>query len=48
MRETLLALVRIAILGLCAWLFDVDLQIMLLIDIAFNLTILKIKMEDEE
>lgn len=48
MREFIEALIRIVILGLCAWLFDVDLQIMLLIDIAFNLTILKIKTDDEK
>lgn len=48
MRETLLALVHIAILGLCAWLFDVGLQEMLLFSIAFNLAILRIKTEDEK
>ena len=48
MRETFLAFVGIIILGLCTWLFDVDFQIMLLIDIAFDLKVIKMKMEDEK
>ena len=48
MRESLEALIHIAILGLCAWIFDVELQTMLLFSIAFNLAILRIKTENEK
>ena len=48
MRETLLALVHIAILGFCAWLFDVELQTMLLFSIAFNLITIRMKMEERD
>ena len=43
MRESLEALIHIAILGLCVWIFNVDLQVMLMFSIAFNLAILRIK-----
>lgn len=48
MRESLEALIHITILGLCAWIFNVELQTMLLFSIAFNLAILKIKTEDDK
>lgn len=48
MREFIEALIHIVILGLCAWIFDVELQTMLLFSIAFNLAILRIKTEDEK
>lgn len=48
MRESLVALVHIAILGLCAWIFNVELQTMLLFSIAFDLNVIRIKKEDEK
>ena len=48
MRESLEALVQIAILGLCAWIFDVELQTMLLFSIAFDLIVIRKKTEDEK
>ena len=40
--KTLTAMVSIAILGLAAWIFKVDLQLMLLFSIAYDLTFLRI------
>ena len=48
MKETFSAFIGIIILGLCTWLFNVDFQLMLLIDIVFNLKVIKMKMEEHE
>lgn len=46
--KTLMAMVSIAILGLAAWIFEIDLQLMLLFSIAYDLTYLRINKNDEE
>ena len=48
MGKMILALISIAILGFSAWLFDVDINTMLLFSIAFDLTYLRINKNDEE
>ena len=48
MREMFFASLNIIILGLCALLFDVDLQTMLLVSIAFDVKAIKMKMEDDK
>lgn len=45
--KTFKAMVSIAILGFAAWIFEVDLQLMLLISIAYDLTYLRIDKDDE-
>lgn len=46
--KTFLAMVSIAILGLGAWLFKVDINTMLLFSIAFDLIYLKLSKIEEE
>ena len=46
--KTFLAMVSIAIFGLAAWIFEIDLQTMLLFSIAYDLTYLRINKIDEE
>lgn len=46
--KSLTALVSIAILGLAAWIFEIDLQTMLLFSIAYDLTYLRMNKNDEE
>lgn len=41
-------MVSIAILGFAAWIFKVDLQLMLLISIAYDLTYMRIDKENEQ
>lgn len=48
MGKMILALISITILGLGAWLFDVDINTMLLFSIAFDLIYLRINKNDEE
>lgn len=48
MSTMIRALVSIAILGLCAWIFDVELQTMLLFSIAFDLITIRMKMEERD
>ena len=42
------AMVSIAILGFSTWIFKVDFQLMLLLNIAYDLTYLRIDKEDEQ
>lgn len=46
--EALTAMASIAILGLAAWIFEIDLQTMLLFSIAYDLTYLRVNKNDEE
>ena len=46
--KALTAMASIAILGLAAWIFKVDLQLMLLLSIAYDLTFLRINKNYEE
>lgn len=46
--KALTAMASIAILGLAAWIFEIDLQMMLLFSIAYDLTYLRINKNDEE
>lgn len=46
--KTFMAMVSIAILGVCAWLFKVDFQFLLLISIAYDLTYMRIDKEYEQ
>lgn len=46
--KTFKALVSIAILGFAAWIFRVDLQLMLLFSIAYDLTYMRIDKEYEQ
>lgn len=46
--KTIKAMVSIAIFGFAAWIFEVDLQLMLLISIAYDFTYLRIDKEDEQ
>lgn len=46
--KTLRAMVSIAIFGFSAWIFKVDLQLMLLISIAYDLTYMRIDKENEQ
>lgn len=46
--KTLEAMVSIAILGLCSWLFKVDFQLLLLLSIAYDLTYIRIEKEEEK
>ena len=40
-------MISITILGLCSWLFNVDFQLFLLMDIAYELTYIRIEKEEE-
>lgn len=46
--KTLKAMVSITILGFAAWIFGVDLQLMLLISIAYDLTYIRIDKDNEQ
>lgn len=46
--KAILALVAIAFVGFGAWLFKVDLQLMLLFSIAYDLTYMRIDKENEQ
>ena len=46
--KALTAMASIAILGLAAWIFEIDLQMMLLFSIAYDLTYLRMNKNDEE
>lgn len=48
MMEMIFALISIATFGFFAWLFDVDINTMLLFSIAFDLTYLRMNKNDEE
>ena len=48
MWKMLSALISIAILGFFAWLFDVDINTMLLFSIVFDLTYLRMKNDEEK
>lgn len=46
--KMLTAMASIAILGLVAWIFKVDLQMMLLFSIAYDLTYMRIDKDNEQ
>ena len=46
--KTIMAMVSIAILGLAAWIFKVDFQLMLLLSIAYDLTYMRIDKDYEQ
>ena len=46
--KTFLAMVFIAFLGFAAWVFKVDLQLMLLLNIAYDLTYIRIDKDHEQ
>ena len=46
--KTIMAMISIAIFGFAAWIFKVDLQLMLLISIAYDLTYMRIDKEYEQ
>lgn len=46
--KTFMAMVSIAILGVAAWIFKVDFQLMLLLSIAYDLTYLRIDKDNEQ
>ena len=43
-----MAMASVAILGFAAWIFEVDLQLMLLFSIAYDLTYLRIDKDNEQ
>lgn len=48
MKTLIKAMISITILGLCSWLFNVDFQLLLLADIAYELTYIRIEKEEEK
>lgn len=46
--KKIMAMVSIAILGLAAWIFKVDFQLMLLLSIAYDLTYMRIDKDYEQ
>ena len=48
MKTLIKAMVSIIILGLCSCLFNVDFQLLLLMDIAYELTYIRIEKEEEK
>lgn len=48
MRKMILALLNIAILGFFTWLFNVDINTMLLFSIAYDLTYMRIDKDHEQ
>lgn len=48
MKTMIIAMISLIILGLCSWLFNVDFQLLLLIDIAYELTYIRIEKEEEK
>lgn len=46
--KTFRAMLSIAIYGLAAWIFKVDLQLMLLFSIAYDLTYMRIDKDNEQ
>lgn len=46
--KTFRAMISIAIVGFAAWIFEVDLQLMLLFSIAYDLTYLRIDKDNEQ
>ena len=40
-------MISLTILALCSWLFNVDFQQLLLVDIAYQLTYIRIKKEEK-
>ena len=46
--KALTAMASIAILGLAAWIFEIDLQTMLLFSIAYDLTYMRIDKDHEQ
>ena len=46
--KTISAIVSIAILGLAAWIFKIDFQLILLFSIAYDLTYLGIDKDNEQ
>ena len=41
-------MITLTILGLGSWLFNVDFQLLLLVDIAYELTYIRIEKEEEK
>ena len=46
--KTFMAMLSIAIFGFVAWIFKVDLQVMLLFSIAYDLTYMRIDKDNEQ
>lgn len=46
--KMIMAMVSIAILGFAAWIFKIDLQLLLLVDIAYEVTYIRIGKEEEK
>lgn len=46
--KTFMAMLSIAILGFAAWIFKVDIQLMLLFSIAYDLTYMRIDKDNEQ
>lgn len=46
--KTIMAMVSIAILGFAAWIFKIDLQLILLFSIAYDLTYMRIDKDNEQ
>ena len=46
--KALTAMASIVILGLAAWIFEIDLQMMLLFSIAYDLTYLRINKNEKD
>lgn len=42
------SMISLTILALCSWLFNVDFQLFLLVDIAYELTYIRIEKEEEK
>lgn len=48
MRTMIRTMISLTILGLGSWLFNVDFQLLLLVDIAYELTYIRIEKEEEK
>lgn len=48
MKTMLLSMLSLTILAVCAWLFKVDITLMLLLSVAYDLTYLRIERTKEE
>ena len=48
MKAMIRTMIILTILGLGSWLFNVDFQLLLLVDIAYELTYIRIENEEEK
>ena len=48
MKAMIKTMISLTILALCSWLFNIDFQLLLIADIAYELTYIRIEKEEEK